>query len=165
MVSLSLFAIVIMVSLGSILGIFDANRKSRSLKSVMTNLNLAIEEMSKEMRYGRTYHCGSSGTLTLPQNCPTTAPYMTFLASDNATQVAYRFTGTTLERQENGGSWTAVVGPEVVLDNYFFYVTGATAGDSYQPLAFIYVKGHTGSGAGRSDFSLETIVSQRALDH
>ena len=59
MTAVSIFIVIMTVSMGSILSIFDANRKSRSLKTVMNNLNLALESMSREMRYGRSYNCGT----------------------------------------------------------------------------------------------------------
>ena len=164
MVSLSLFAIVVTVSLGSILGIFDANRKSRSLKAVMTNLNLATEEMSKEMRYGTNYHCGSSGTQSAPQNCASGDTQVSFLSSDNV-EISYRLNGTALEKATGSGSFAPVTAPEASIDNLAFYVLGAGTGDGLQPKTLIKLKAHAGTGRGRSDFTLETLVSQRALEN
>jgi len=70
MVSVSVFIIIMTISMGAILGVFDSNRKSRALRTVMNNLNLSMESMSKEMRYGSSYHCGSGGTFNLPQTVP-----------------------------------------------------------------------------------------------
>jgi prepilin-type N-terminal cleavage/methylation domain-containing protein len=163
MTSLSIFALVVTVSLGAILGVFAANRKSRALKTVVSNLNLAVEDMSKEMRYGRNYHCGS-GTVTLPQDCPGGDTSVSFLSSDNL-QVSYRLNGTTFEKQLGiSGEWLPVVSADVVIDSLNFYVTGSTDADSSQPKTLVNFKGHVGSGQGRSDFALETVISQRALD-
>ena len=57
MTAMAIFTVIMAISMGSITGIFDANRKSRSLKTAITNLNLAVESMSKEMRFGKNYHC------------------------------------------------------------------------------------------------------------
>src|SRR3989338_687085 len=89
MTALSIFIIVMTISMGSIIGIFDANRKSRSLKTVLNNLNLAVESMSREMRFGKNYHCGS-GTVTDPQDCPAGDTLISFLSSNNI-QTTYRF--------------------------------------------------------------------------
>ncbi|MBX4206422.1 type II secretion system GspH family protein [Candidatus Parcubacteria bacterium] len=163
MTALSIFAVVVTISLGSILNVFDANRKSRALKSVMTNLNLAMEEMSKEMRYGKNYHCGSSGTQSAPQNCPSGDTQVSFLSSDNV-QITYRLTGTSLQKQSGNGSFTAVTAPEVLIDSLTYYTLGALTGDGLQPKTLIKLKGHAGSGRGRTDFTIQTLVSERALD-
>ena len=162
MTAVSIFAIIMTISMGSILGIFDANRKSRSIKTVMNNLNLAIESMSKEMRYGKNYHCGS-GTVTTPQNCASGDTLMSFFSSEDE-QITYRLTGTALEKQVDNGSFISVTAPEVVIDSLSFYTLGAGLVDTLQPKVIIKVKGHAGGTKGRSDFTLETLVSQRALD-
>lgn len=160
--AISIFAIVMTVSLGSITGVFDANRKSRSLKAVINNLNLAMETMSKEMRFGRNYHCGE-GTVETPQNCPTGGGIMSFLSSENQ-QITYRFAGATLEKQVNGGDFVAVTAPELTLDDLTFFTLGAGTDNELQPKVIIKVEGHAGTEKGRSGFTLQTLVSQRVLD-
>ena len=163
--AVSIFTIVMTISMGSILGVFDANRKSRSIKTVSSNLNLALESMSKEIRFGKNYHCGSSGTLTSPQNCPypVGSTFVSFLSSGGE-QITYRLTGTTLEKQITGGGYIAVTAPEINIDSLTFYVSGAGTSDTLQPKVTIKIQSHAGTGKGRSDFTLQTLVSQRPLD-
>ena len=149
--------------MGSILGVFDANRKSRSIKTVSSNLNLALESMSKEMRFGNNYHCGSSGTLTSPQNCSSGATFISFLSSGGV-QMTYRLTGTTIEKQEASGGYIAVTSPEIIVDNLTFYTLGAGTSDTLQPKVIIRIKSHAGTGKSQSDLTLQTLVSQRPLD-
>src|SRR3989338_9971712 len=80
MIAVSIFIIVMTISMGSIISVFDANRKSRSLKTVLNNLNLTVESMMKEMRFGSNYHCGP-GAVTIPQDCPSGDTLMSFLSS------------------------------------------------------------------------------------
>jgi len=166
MVALSVFIIVMTISMGSILSVFDANRKSRNLRTVIGNLNLAVESMSKEMRYGRNYHCSSTtspGTLTATQNCAGGGPLMSFLSTDNA-QVTYRFNGPRIEKSIGAGAYTALTAPEVIIDDLTFYTTGTVAGDGSQPKTIMIIRSHAGTGKGRSDFIIQTLVSQRRLD-
>ncbi len=164
MVAVSLFIIIMTISMGSILSIFDSNRKSRSLRTVMNNLNLAIESMSKEMRYGKNYHCGSGGALSSPQNCPSGDTFLSFLSNENS-QITYRLNGTTIEKDEDNGGYLPMTAPEVSIDNLTFYTLGAGSGDSLQPKVLMRIKGHAGSeGKGKTDFTLQTMVSQRTLD-
>ncbi len=165
--SMSLFMLIMTVSMGSILGIFDLNRKSRSLKAVMSNVNLAMESMAREMRFGENYHCGSSGTITSPQNCPSGDDYVSFLSSDDE-QIVYRLSDDTIEKSTDGGtSFAAVTGGEVVIEDLSFYVLGAgSQSPALQPKVFIKVSGQAGSDENsQSEFTLQTLVSQRVLDN
>ena len=162
MTAISIFIIIMVISMGSVINIFDANRKSRSLKAVIGNLNLVVESMSKEMRFGQNYHCGS-GNVTEPQNCPSGDTLMSFLSSDDL-QVTYRLDSGSIGKQLGNGAYIPVTAPEIVIDNLTFYTLGAGTGDSFQPKVIIKIKGHAGANRGRSDFTLQTLVSQRALD-
>ena len=162
MVAISIFIIIMTISMNSILGVFDANRKSRTLKTVLNNLNLATESMAKEMRFGRNYHCGS-GTVTETQDCPVGDTLMSFLSSDGL-QITYRLNGTTIEKQIQYEGYVPVTAPEIVIDDLAFYALGSDISDLLQPAVLIKVKSHVGTGKSRSDFVLQTLVSQRVLD-
>jgi len=163
MTAVSIFAIVMVISMGSIIGIFDANRKSRALKAVMGNLNLTIESMSKEMRFGRNYHCGSSGQPTSPQNCPSGDTSVSFLSSEDE-QITYRLSGQSIEKKTGTGDYIAVTAPEIAVDSLDFFTLGAGAGDAVQPKVLMKIKAHAGSNRGRTDMTLQTLVSQRVPD-
>ena len=162
MVAISIFIIVMTISMGSILSVFDANRKSRSLKTVLNNLNLAVESMAKEMRFGRNYHCGP-GAVTIPQNCPSGDTLMSFLSSDGV-QITYRLSGQTIEKKIGSDVYIAVTAPEIIIDDLVFYTLGAGSGDSLQPKVLVKIKSRAGTGGSQSDLTLQTLVSQRVLD-
>ncbi|MEX2010250.1 MAG: type II secretion system protein [Parcubacteria group bacterium] len=168
MVSLSIFMVVMTISMGAILNVYDANRKSRAESAVMGNLNLAVETMTREMRFGRNYHCGSTGVLTNPQNCASGGNYMSFLSSEGV-QIIYRQSGTLIEKSTSGGAFLAVTAPEVRVESLEFFVLGSTieaTGSEQQPRVLIKIKGNAGEKAiARSEFALQTLVSQRRLDN
>lgn len=56
-VSLAVFTVVALIAVGALLKITDANKKSQTMKSVINNLNFALESMSREMRVGTVYDC------------------------------------------------------------------------------------------------------------
>lgn len=161
--AVSIFAVVMTISMGSILGVFESNRKSRSLKSVMTNLNLALETMSKEIKFGDMYHCGG-GNLAMPANCSGGGTILSFINQDE-TRITYRFENSTITR-EVGGSGIGIpfIAPEVVIDDMGFYVLGAGTDNTLQPKIIVRIKAHSGSGRARTDLTLQTLVSQRELD-
>ncbi len=129
----------------------------------MNNLNLAMESMSKEMRYGRNYYCGP-GSITTPQNCSSGGTSVSFLSSDNV-QITYALAGSTIEKRSGSGNSVPVTASEVVIDDLDFYVLGAETDNSLHPKVVIKVSGHAGKGRGRSDFVIQTLVSQRALEN
>jgi prepilin-type N-terminal cleavage/methylation domain-containing protein len=174
MVSLSIFIIIMTVSMGSILGVFNASNKSDSLRVVMNNLNLAVETMSREIMFGKNYHCMGNGVPLLePQNCPAGDNYFTFLSNDGH-QIGYRLnpytTPPSIEKSidsPNGNvPFIAVTSPEVTIQSLNFYVIGAGVApvNSIQPKVFLQIKGFAGPQQGGSSFIIETLISQRALD-
>lgn len=171
MVSVSIFAIVMTISAGSLFSILDANAKSQAQKSVINNLNLALESMSRSIRVGSSYHCGNSGSITLPANCSGGDTFFAFEASggdseSGSDQVIYRLGGTAIERSTDGGaSFTAITSPQVVIDRLVFYVTGSSNSDSLQPKVLITVSGHAGIKERiRTEFNIQNTVTQRLLD-
>jgi prepilin-type N-terminal cleavage/methylation domain-containing protein len=161
MTAISIFAVVMTVAMGAVLGIFNSNRKTRALKELVGNLNLVEEEMSKEIRYGQVYHCGS-GNIAQPQDCAYDTTF-SFLSSDNV-QVTYRQNGTTIEKQVGTDTFIPLISPSVTVDSVYFYLSGSQPGDGLQPKLIIKITAHAGTGASASSMTLQTVVSQRHID-
>lgn len=168
-VSIGLFTVVTLVAVGALLSIVGVNKKAQSFKSVMNNLNFAVESMSKSMRVGTDYHCGSGGTISLPQDCAGGSDYFAFKNSSGA-QVVYRLNGTQIERSVGGGGFVGVTAPEVIITENTglrFYVSGAAENpNNKQPKILILVQGIMSiSEKATTNFSLQTTVSQREIDN
>jgi len=166
MTAISVFAVIMTISMGSILGIFDANRKSEALKTVMDNLNFTIETMSREMRFGKNYHCTSSTPLSNPMGCTSGEDnFVSFLSSDGK-QTVYRLNSTTIQKSTDGGStYVNVTAPEVTITKLRYVVMGQDVGDNMQPRIFIQIQGFAGSKpSAKSNFILQTLVTQRLRD-
>ncbi len=162
--AVSVFLVIMVISMGSILGVFNANTKSRTLRAAITNLNFAVESMSKEMRFGHEYYCGA-GTGT--QDCPSGDYQMSFHDADDHI-IYYRLATNIIEKKEDSGPYIRLTPPEVVIDSLNFYVLNSqplSGGDSNQPKVLIKIQSHVGGGKTRTDFALQTLVSQRILDY
>ena len=61
-VSVALFAMVVLLSVSSLLVLISANQKARTLKTAMDNLNLVIDDMSQDLRLGSKYFCSPSAS-------------------------------------------------------------------------------------------------------
>ncbi|TSC86139.1 MAG: hypothetical protein G01um10148_645 [Parcubacteria group bacterium Gr01-1014_8] len=173
-VSVGLFAIVMLVGLGALVSLIDANRKARALESVMNNLNIALDGMVRAIRMGSTYHCGS-GTQTIPQDCADT-PGTSFAfepfggsSSDVNDQWRYRYDAETkrIYKSENGGGTEfPITAEEVSIEEMAFYVVGTTPGDTVQPKVVIVVKGIAGAAKvkTKTTYSIQATAAQRILD-
>lgn len=164
MAAVAIFAVVMTISMGSIISIFDANRKSESMKSVMDNLNLSLESLSREMRFGTSYHCGLSGNLSQPQDCPAGDTAVAFQTKMGT--VVYKLNGTEIDKSTDGGNtYLPVTAAEVNVSDLKFFVLGSSVGDGLQPRAFVKIKGSSQiKNADRTDFTVQTLVSERQKD-
>lgn len=178
-VSVSLFIAVMLVSVGALLALVDANRKARALESVINNLNITIDGMVRAIRMGSRYNCGSAA-IPNPENgadCAEGLSSFSFapFGSDDDTQ-AERFVYTFIEpsggnggylmRSEAGGSNPMrVTAPEVSISDMDFYVVGTVVRDIVQPKVVIVVKGTAGATPKtQSTFYIQSTAVQRTLD-
>ncbi|MFA6445761.1 MAG: type II secretion system protein [Candidatus Paceibacterota bacterium] len=57
LVSIAVFMIVMIVAVGSLASVVDANKKAQTIKSAVSNLDFALESMTKLIRTGTDYRC------------------------------------------------------------------------------------------------------------
>ncbi len=160
-VAVSIFTIVVFISIGALLSISDANRKANILRSVMDNLNFAMENMARSVRTGNGYLCNGVG------NCSGGKDNFTF-TNQEGKPVTYSFYETngkgTIEISKNGGNNLRITSPEVDIDKLTFYVSGVGT-DGKQPKVTITIIGTAGiKDKFKTSFSIQTTVSQRVVD-
>ncbi len=169
-VAVAVFSIVMMVGAGALLSIVDANRRGQAQQTVINNLNFAIENISRNIRVGSKYHCGTSGSIDTPRNCISGESFLAFEPNGGDTgtdddQVIYRLNGSQIEKSTDGGlSYLGITAPEIDIDTFTFYVDGAPSGDGKQPRVLLILSGHAGAGKTQVLFNLQTTISQRLLD-
>lgn len=192
MVSLALFIAVMTIAAGALLSIIDANRKSQAEKSVIDNVNFALDNMVRNIRTGTEWVCGNidpgrgSWQSTGDKNCGSGGTALMF-KSQKGPKVIYGFVNSTktisVSKELNYdpsnpplpgrpvafSGWEPLTGAQVEVDGLTFRVTGAEIGsaDNQQPSVIISVKAHGGYGGKakyRSDLIISTSVTQRQLD-
>ena len=164
MVAVALFSIVMTISVGSLLSLVDANRKAQSLKSVMNNLNFALENMSRTMRVGTNYDCGSVGS---PLDCAVSGSNRINFEDSSGINVVYRYNSGSqgIERSVDSEPFLSITAPEVRIEDLRFYVTGASSFDNFQPKVVMTIRGFAGVNEKvKTNFNLQTAISQRVLD-
>ncbi|HEY4505351.1 MAG TPA: prepilin-type N-terminal cleavage/methylation domain-containing protein [Candidatus Paceibacterota bacterium] len=168
-VSVSLFALIMVISMGSIVSVFDANQKSQTIRTVMDNLNFTLEVMTRSIRFGNSYHCDiTQGDTTVPRDCATGASSIAIKASDGK-RIIYKLTNGRIARSIDGGADYFLTSSDVTISSLGFRVFGSplynNGADLYQPQVIISVSGYSGTKATtQSSFTLETTVSQRMFD-
>jgi prepilin-type N-terminal cleavage/methylation domain-containing protein len=176
MVSLSVFAIVMVVSTGTLITLINANAKAQALNSAMTNLSFALDSMTREIRMGYKYNCRTStGAIeeTLPSetstsNC-TGGSLIAFKRERDDVHMGYRLREGVLEQKVESGNWVPLTAKDVVIDTFLLNVQYTESynatGDENQPMANILLKGHVNNGLDTdTDFNIQTHIVQRRLD-
>jgi prepilin-type N-terminal cleavage/methylation domain-containing protein len=74
-VSLGVFSAAILIILGAILSINDAQKKMINIQAVEDNLRFALDTMSREIRTGSVYNCEGGGSAS---DCPAGSPIFAF---------------------------------------------------------------------------------------
>lgn len=164
LVAVALFVIIAFISIGAILTIFSANKKSQTSKTVVDNLNYTIENMVRNVRFGSSYHCGTGTPYTSVANCSAGSNFLA--VRSNGSTIIYRQNGSVMQYSGNGGtSYQDLTPPDVVITYVRFYVFGTDNTDTVQPYVVAVIRGYVGSRpTTQTVFSLETIMSQRELD-
>jgi type II secretory pathway pseudopilin PulG len=179
-VAVGLFAIVMLVCVGALLALVNANRKAQALQSIINNLNIALDGMVRSVRMGSNYHgadgdaaCGGSD-YTNPHDCVnggTTFAFEPFGNTSVDQPWVYTFAQDAngvgrLYKSEGGNTPIAITAPEVSIDSVQFYVVGTTRGDTTQPKVLIVVKGTAGlaNTSAHTTFHVQATAVQRLLD-
>ncbi len=162
-VAIFLFSIVMVVATGSLVAILEANRKAQAVKSVMNNLTFSLESMTRAIRVGSEYECGTS-------NCAAEGSPSFMFTDTDGREIEYNFDENEhrIERSIDGSAFQPLTAPEVTISSLTFYLDGTDLTDSeneWQPRVLIVVKGIAGTSLrSQTTFNLETLVSQRTLD-
>ena len=182
MVSLSIFAIVMTTSIGTLLVMIDASAKAQALYSVMTNLSFALDNVTRNIRTGYEHRCqmnlGDTTTLSPSNNDCSWGDAIIFNRMNDNYRTAYRLNNGALEQKEcspppgvSCTGWRRLTGTEVMIDNFQVEVSGSDNGadagnDTNQPVITLVVTGHVNNGLETdTDFSLQTRVTKRVLDY
>jgi len=172
MVSISIFTMIAIVALGAMITIIDANRKARSLSTIMNNLNFSVESMTRSVKTGDKLEGISndkfkvfaidfdaedvSGDGTFPR------VWIIYKLEDEAIQKCVGNKDTWSE-----SNCYPITSEQIIIQRADFRVYGApSSSDGVQPRLSISLSGKTGDEVRGTDssFNIQTTVSQRKLD-
>ena len=170
LISVTVFTVVVTIATGSLVQVLAASRKVQAQNIVIGNLDLALENIARNVRLGFNFHCGDSGNRLFPADCASVGLDFLSFTAFNGTRTAFRHFGTRIEKSTNCAStgcsgWASITAPEIVVESMLFYVDGTTAGDNRQPRVLVNVQGIAGSKAPETaTFKVQTTITQRVVD-
>lgn len=181
LVSVAIFSMVMVIALGALLALSEANRRAALLAEATNNFNAAIDSMARSIRTGSSYQCGTSSSL----DCTGTAlNQFSYLPNGASQRTVYKYSsdatacgdtdgevGCILRSQDGGTTFASITSPEIYVSALKFYVIGAPVGVQspwgldIQPMVTMLIAGHvTVKGGQTSTFSIQTSVTQRIYD-
>jgi len=189
-VSVALFAIVMLVCVSTLLALTAANRKVHALQSVMDNLNVTLDGMVRDIRMGSVYDASaacSSNPGGGPKDCTqggTQFSYEPYGNGPSGIATVYKFDNNPgdcgqsavaagcIVRSKNGGPFQVITSPQVQIQSLQFFLVGASKGcsvtpcDLTQPKVVIEIKGTAPvlNSAAKSTFHIQVTAVQRLLD-
>jgi len=183
MVATSIFIIIMLMAMSSIVTSSNSAKKSQGLREAMDNVNFAMDTITRSLRIGTNYSCilpGLSVDLALtpsPIDCPPSGntygskvaftPAESSLVTSGAVayQSAPRGDGTnTLQRCTATAPCVDIVASNVDIQVLKFFVNGSDPADTIQPSVFILMEGTVTNKDVPTSFAIQTMASQRSSE-
>lgn len=164
LISLAVFAVLMTAAAASILGSIDANQKAQSINSIMSNMTIALESISRDIRVGSGYAVANGIPLV---NTETKDFYY---VDDRGVERRIYFDNDfndgvrgAIMVQSGSNQAVPLTASEVnVKDLQFDILVEDDEGDEMQPAVRIQIWGEVNvQDRTASNFYLQTFVSQR----
>ena len=133
LVSVALFTIVMLLAVGCLLVLVEANARAQNIQQVMTNIRFALDSMTREIHTGRGFYCANSeidGDLDqdMVQDC-TGGTNLSIVeggesltgGADNS-RISFRFNSALgrAERRVGNDDWYPLTAPGVTITDMYF---------------------------------------------
>jgi type II secretory pathway pseudopilin PulG len=178
-----LFTIVVTIAVGGFTNAMRTQRQVASLISAQSNVSLALEEMSREIRTGYLFchdvdsnapssNCANAANAALPtcsvdaSSTAWTCPALDFYDAES-NHVNYFWKDGTLMEKVNDGTAQSITGNTVSVKNLQFVLYGQTEGDNWTPRVTVSLgisPSSTDPAIANDVINLQTTVSARTID-
>lgn len=153
LVSMTIFAIVMLSATAAYLSFIAYNRRAQTEALVMNSLSFAVDTMAREIRSGRDYAMSGSGfAFTNADGCP----------------VVYDLNGTALERKKVGGAGTCLptsnlTDAAITISSLKFFLRDSS---TLQPIVTMAIQGSAviPNTSIPVPFQIQTSATQRLPD-
>lgn len=160
MVASALFMTVVAVAASAFISVLDASVQSREMNILMSNLDFALEDISRNIRVGENYSLVTGGIQFQVYATGSTTDKCTITYTLNSSERSIYKSKSTTPSSCNGYGSTAITSSEIDIETLNFTIN---EGMTTQPRVSINLSGVI-RGEIKQDFTLQTSVTQRALD-
>jgi prepilin-type N-terminal cleavage/methylation domain-containing protein len=173
LVSVSIFATVVLVAVGTLIVLINAGSISQTAQTTTSNLSFAIDTMARTFRTGYDYYCTDSIGSSLPEgthDCTDGASGIVFTNGETGKRMAYRYDDSrgVMEQRIENEDWVDLTSTDLDIEQMEFTVahTGASPTDTEQPYVRLLLQGRfaNSSNADVTPFYIQTLVTSRYLD-
>jgi type II secretory pathway pseudopilin PulG len=158
LVSIAVFMSVMVVAMGSLISIINANRKSQAIKNTVDNITFVLDSISRKVQLGDDYICSNGVSIDFSCsgdegcNCSIGGNAIQYYDKNKDKIIQYVFIKSPNEENGDGniqqricdnlgsicggfGDWQNLTGPvsNVNIKNMTFYVLGVGANDDSTP--------------------------------
>lgn len=179
MVATSIFMIIMLIAMGSLITTSDTSKKAQALRTAMDNVNFAMESMTRSLRMGTDYYCVAPGvSVPLPlaagfySDCPLGtrgggAVVFTQATSSIPRNMAYTLmprndaNGTSVLQSCDPNECLDLIASNIDVQKLTFFVNGSDVSDKIQPSVYIIMRGTITIKGEVTTFALQTMTSQR----
>lgn len=159
-VAIGLFSIVSTLASGAYLVMIGVNRQAQAISTGIDNLSFALETMTREIRTGTGYGCGSGG------DCSNGGESFSFKNSEGDSVTYSKSSEGEIQKTKDGGTTqNSLTDSSVNITSLKFYAYGTQSG-APQPRVTIVVSGKISSGSGGKveEFTVQTGATMRGTD-
>jgi len=162
-VAVSLFSVVVSIAAGGFVSALRTQRQSSALTLANSNVSLALEQMSREIRTGKNFGCvGSLGGAETPSTCSNGLAF----TNANGESVAYCPDGAGgIVRALNSdcAAGEEITSDSVIVNYLLFRLVGTSGGQAPARVTILLGVGPREKEISGNVLNLETTVSSRFL--
>jgi prepilin-type N-terminal cleavage/methylation domain-containing protein len=162
MVAVSIFTIIMVTGISSLLIINTTNAKSRAERQAVDQASFILESMSRKMRTAQSLTVGGNSSVTFVNQKDETESYL-FTPGTPGGTLKYQLTPLGGSVQEYTLSDGQNPQGAILFRNISFEVLGNDAADGHQPIVVVRASGTAQEGKQSVSFSVQTAVSPRIL--
>jgi len=162
LISTGIFSVVIVIAVGAMLSINQAQVKASNIQNIQDNVRFTLEFMAKEVRTGFGFSVGNCG----PFGCSQLR-----FTRQGGTSSLYCFDSGAIKRQSpiigDCSQGSAMTSTAIAVEKLFFYVVGEELGPSDgQPRITIVIEARSVNPTLKleTDFDIQTTVTARQRD-
>ena len=155
MVATTIFIIVMIMGMGSLISSSSQVKQARKLGIAMDNVSFAMENMTRTIRMATSYVSNGPNSIS-------------FTPSGTSNAKGYRYVTNSgngsIQKQDNvSNAWSDITSPEVDIEMLKFFVNGEDD-DEEQPSVYILIKGNVNIEGEAVPFAIQTLASQRSTE-